>query len=61
MLIKCPHCEVEIEEDDTYDMEYDEEGIVLRKVGHCPQCDRDYQWEQSALFHSWSIDNLRLC
>lgn len=60
MKLKCPHCEVEIEWDDTIDINYDDDCITLNQVGHCPECDRDYQWEKSALFHSWSIDNFRL-
>ena len=57
---KCPHCCVELEEDDTYDMSYDEEGIVLLKVGHCPECQRDYQWQRSAVCTQWANTDLSL-
>ena len=57
---KCPHCCVELELDDTYDMDYDDEGIVLYQIGHCPECNRDYQWQKSAVFHQWANTDLRL-
>ena len=56
----CPHCCVELSHDDTFDMEYDSEGIVLYSVGHCPSCKRDYQWQASAVIKNWKIDSLRL-
>lgn len=43
---------------DIYDMDYDEEGITLYQIGHCPQCKRDYQWQASAVFTSWANTNL---
>ena len=58
---KCPHCNVEIETDDTYDMDYDYEGICLREVGHCPKCERDFQWERSAVYVQWANTDLREC
>ena len=60
MELKCPHCNVELEVDDTYDIDYDDDGMTLYQVGACPECGREYQWEKNALFHSWSVDNLRL-
>ena len=56
----CPHCNTELECDDTYDMEYDEEGIILRQVGHCSECEREYQWERSAVCIQWANTDLRL-
>lgn len=55
----CPHCKAELELDDTYDMDYDEEGIILRQVGHCPNCDTEYQWERSATCIQWANTDLR--
>lgn len=57
---KCPHCSVALIENDTYDMDYDYEGITLRKVGECPECGREYQWEQSACCIQWANTDLRL-
>ena len=58
---KCPHCKTELETDDTYDLDYDYEGINLRVVGHCPKCDREYQWEESAVCIQWAVTDLREC
>jgi hypothetical protein len=55
----CPHCNTEIELDDTCDMDYDEEGITLCQVGHCPNCDKEYQWERSAACIRWENADLR--
>ena len=41
---KCPKCGVELECDDTYDFEYDEDGMILYQVGGCPKCGQGYQW-----------------
>ena len=57
---KCPHCNVELDTDDVYDMEYDYEGIILHKVGHCPECGRDYQWDESATCVQWAVTDLHL-
>lgn len=55
----CPHCKAELEMDDTYDMEYDDEYILLYHIGHCPKCDKEYQWQASAVFTSWANTDLR--
>ena len=57
---KCPHCCVELSYDDTVDMEYDSESVILQSVGHCPSCGRDYQWQESAVIKDWKFDSLRL-
>lgn len=58
-MAKCLICGIELEVDDTYDMEYDEEGIIIRQVGHCPNCDKEYQWERSAACVRWTDTDLR--
>ena len=55
----CPCCKALLEQDDTYDMEYDDEGMTLYMIGHCPHCERDYQWQASAVCVSWVNTNLR--
>ena len=57
---KCPHCNVELECDDTYDTIVADTVVVLFKVGYCPECGRDYQWETSARIDKWEITDLRL-
>lgn len=54
----CRYCNTELECDDTYDMSYDDEGILLHQVGHCPRCDKDYQWERSAICTHWANTGL---
>lgn len=49
----CPNCGRLLECDDTYDVEYNEEGIILYQVGHCPRCGKDYQWRHSAACVHW--------
>ena len=56
----CPHCNTELELDDTYDMDYDEDGITLRQIGGCPECNRQYQWVRSAVCIQWANTDLRL-
>lgn len=54
----CSCCRAKLEVDDTYDMDYDEEGMTLYHIGHCPQCERDYQWKASAVLVSWANTGL---
>lgn len=56
---KCPHCNAELECDDVYDLSYDSEGMTEYKVGHCPKCDKDFQWQSSAVFIQWANTDLR--
>lgn len=44
MFFKCPHCNDEIETDDRIDIDVDDTFVECKVVGHCPTCDRNYQW-----------------
>ena len=45
--LKCPHCGINIERDDAYDLFfYGENCVSASCVGHCPNCDSEYQWEE---------------
>ena len=57
----CPHCKTELERNDTYDMEFDEDRIVLYQIGHCPKCKKDYQWQSSACCVQWENTGLGEC
>lgn len=47
MEMKCPHCNVMLEEDDCYDMDLVSDTVINREiVGHCPECEREYQWTE---------------
>ena len=54
----CPYCNTELEWDDTYDTEYDEEGITLYQMGHCPKRNREYDWQSSACCIQWANTDL---
>jgi transposase-like protein len=56
---KCPFCRRELELDDTTDIEYDEESLVLDETGWCPRCKRDFQWKSSAVLTSWTHTDLQ--
>ena len=48
-MAKCPICDVDLEVDDTYDTHYDTDFnmiLTLNQIGHCPKCDRSYQWDE---------------
>ena len=52
---KCPHCNNELTEDDTYDTTFDrlDDGrfaVVHNIVGHCDECDKEFQWKEVYAF-----------
>ena len=60
---KCPHCEVELDLDDTYDIEStyeDGEDVILHQIGTCPECGLVYQWEVRMQLTNHQIEELRL-
>ena len=43
----CPYCNVELIGDDVYDSEiYDNNTFISSIFGECPQCKRDFRWEE---------------
>jgi hypothetical protein len=47
MEMKCPHCCVVLVEDDCFDMDLISDSVIRREVvGHCPECNREYQWTE---------------
>lgn len=52
----CPHCGTTLEEDDCYDTSFDGSTAVRYIVGHCPKCEREYQWKE--LFEYTGCDEL---
>lgn len=44
MIFKCPHCNEFIEADDRIDIDIDGDYVECKMIGHCPTCDRNYQW-----------------
>lgn len=48
MEMKCPHCCEVLEEDDCFDMDLVSDYVIKREiVGHCPECNREYQWTEN--------------
>ena len=47
-MAKCPICNIELIEDDTYNSSINEHfgtTATFNKIGHCPECEREYQWD----------------
>lgn len=42
----CPNCGGIIERDDTYDSYPDVDYIVYFCIGHCVECETEYQWKE---------------
>ena len=45
---QCPSCKVNLVEDDVIDTYtgLDDGGLDLFCVGHCPRCNKEYEWRQ---------------
>ena len=41
----CPHCGVELNFDDHYDMYDDGDRIIVKAIGCCPNCRKIFRWE----------------
>lgn len=42
----CPKCGCEVIEDDCLDWEFYHDSYIRECVGHCEQCNTEYQWSQ---------------
>ena len=46
-IADCPYCERELEIDDSYSLEIEDiDKAINRVAGHCPICNREFQWEE---------------
>ena len=43
---ECPYCKEELEIDESYDLSIEDDYVSNRVAGHCPNCDKEYQWEE---------------
>ena len=48
----CPHCDAELEQDECFDTRFEEDSITNYIAGHCPTCDKEFQWVESYAFES---------
>lgn len=40
----CPNCGAELEQDECYDTQFGDDCITNFMAGHCPTCDKEFQW-----------------
>lgn len=53
LIAKCPYCKTELEADESYDLSVEDIDVVINRVaGHCPNCNKEYQWEEIYKYHS---------
>ena len=45
-FVKCSFCKEELEIDKSYDLSVEDGYTIDRVIGHCPCCDRKFQWEE---------------
>lgn len=46
-IAECPYCKVELEIDESYEIGVEDIDIVIDRVaGHCPNCNKEFQWEE---------------
>ena len=52
---KCPYCKEELVTDKSYDIDIVDINTVINiLVGHCPNCDKKFQWEESYKYSHFS-------
>jgi hypothetical protein len=40
----CPNCGEELTQDECYDTHFEQEYIANFIAGHCPNCEKEFQW-----------------
>lgn len=40
----CPNCGEALEQDECYDTNFESDYIINLFAGHCPTCDKEFQW-----------------
>ena len=54
-IAKCPYCKEELVFIESYDIEVEEVDMVINRVaGHCPNCGREFQWEENYKYNHFS-------
>ena len=48
---KCPHCHTTLYEDYGVEMEIQDDYVVRTVIGYCPNCSKEYQWEENYNFN----------
>lgn len=47
---KCPHCNTILYEDYGAGMELHDDYVTRTVIGYCPECSKEYQWEENYKF-----------
>ena len=48
---KCPHCHTTLYEDFGVIMNIEDDCVVRTVIGYCPECSKEYQWEENYKFN----------
>lgn len=55
LITKCPYCKEELVFVESYDIEVEDVDMVINRVtGHCPNCGREFQWEENYKYSHFS-------
>lgn len=58
MMIECPNChKAHLILDEVFDTEWYDEAYVDNCIGHCPECDKKFEWAEKYRFSDY--DSLR--
>jgi endogenous inhibitor of DNA gyrase (YacG/DUF329 family) len=55
----CPICGAELEVDDIYNTDVDDTGYIECVCGHCPSCQKEFEWENIGEISEWRCEELR--
>ena len=44
VVVKCPYCGCDLIEDEDYDLTCEGDYVLEYVVGHCEECEREFQW-----------------
>lgn len=50
----CPNCGDVLESDDCYDTDIADTWVEHLHYGHCPSCEKEYQWKMVFVFAGYS-------
>lgn len=54
-VAECPYCKEELEIDESYNIDVEDIDVVINRVaGHCPNCNKEFQWEEVYKYNYFS-------
>ena len=46
-IAECPYCKEELKIDESYEIDVEDiDEVTNRVTGHCPNCNKEFQWEE---------------